>query len=121
MYLALGVGHREIAKLVARKGAVCTPDEKRELGKKFSDFEQEMERERREQGGVGGQMGSGQIEADTLRKEKMEAIKKINELEQTTEALRLQLEEKSKQHEQMANKTIGVSLIFSILGPLASH
>jgi len=104
--LALENGRKEIAKLLASKGAVCTEEEKGRLGKIFSDFEQEMERERTEQvqavgrrgsvpsqqGGIGGQMGSSQIGELQIE---------IGKWKETAESLRLQLEEKSKQKEQI--------------------
>ena len=53
MYLALGEGHEEAAKILARKGADCTEEEKAELGEKYTNFEQIQKREQAARQGQG--------------------------------------------------------------------
>src|SRR3990167_5068521 len=45
MCLALWKGHEEAAKILARKGADCTEEEKARLGKKYTNFQQIQKRE----------------------------------------------------------------------------
>ena len=53
MRLALQDGHVEAAKILARKGADCTEAEKRELGEKYTNFQQIQQREAQTRQGHG--------------------------------------------------------------------
>ena len=61
MYMALWEGHEEAAKILARKGADCTEQEKAELGERYTNFIEQIQK--REQAARQGQGKSKEEEA----------------------------------------------------------